>query len=315
MISAKRRAVVGILAAAATVAVAACSGTVSPAPKPTASASPVPGPVPAGKYLGVAVPGIPQSYAPVTAFAALTGTKPQIAEYYSGWWEPFQTAFADTAWKNGAYVLANIDPSVSLADITAGHNDKYLRSYAQAVRAFGHPVIISFAHEPDGPWWAWGDAHATDAAYVSAWRHVVGVFRTEGAANVTWLWTVAVTSMPAAQLKALYPGDGYVTWIGVNGYFAHPTLTYAATFGPTMAKIRTFTNKPFFIAETGVPSHNGTAVAPQVASLFKGVEDAQDVEGLIWFDEVQKDPAQNWDLADDPETLTAFREAAARWGK
>jgi hypothetical protein len=60
-----------------------------------------------------------------------------------------------------------------------------------------------------------------------------------------------------------------------------------------------------------VPSHNGTAVTKQVASLFAGVRDSTDVTGLVWFDYVQKSPAENWDLADDPATLAAFRAATA----
>lgn len=309
MNSVKRRAAAAA-AAAVVAAAAACSGTASVAGRPSVS-----GPVPAGKYLGVAVPGIPKSYAPVTSFAALTGTAPEIAEYYSGWQEPFNAAFAAAARQHGSYVLVNINPGVSLARIAAGGYDAYLRSYARAVRAFGHPVIISFAHEPDGPWWAWGDTRIPASRYVSAWRHVVDVFRAEGAANVTWLWTLAVTAQSPDQLRALYPGDAYVSWVGLNGYFAHPALTYATTFGPTMAEVRTFTSKPFLIAETGVPSHNGTAVAGQVAGLFKGAEASPDVTGLIWFDYTQKRPAQDWDLSDDPATLAAFREAAAQWGK
>jgi len=68
----------------------------------------------------------------------------------------------------------------------------YLRSYADAVIAFGHPVILSFGHEMNGTWYSWGYGHPPPATFVAAWRHIVRIFRAAGAANVTWLWTVIV---------------------------------------------------------------------------------------------------------------------------
>jgi hypothetical protein len=71
-----------------------------------------------------------------------TGVKPRIAVYYSSWNEPFSTSFAQTARENDAYVLVQLEPKdVTLASIAAGGSDAYLRSYADAVVAFGHPVI------------------------------------------------------------------------------------------------------------------------------------------------------------------------------
>ena len=313
MTSPKRRAA-ALAAVLAAASLAACSSTASLRADTAAPPAAVSGPAPTGKYLGVAAPGSPKSYAPVAAFAALTGAKPDIAEYYSAWWEPFSSAFATTALRHGSYVLVDINPDVPLGKITAGAYDGYLRSFAESVKAFGRPVIISFAHEPDGPWWAWGDTRIGAATYVKAWRHVVDVFRAEGATNATWLWTVVVTPESAAALKALYPGDAYINWVGLNGYFTHPTLTYTSTFGPTMAKIRTFTAKPLLISETGVPSRNGAAVAGQVASLFEGAKDSPGVIGFVWFDYAQKGAPENWDLADDPAALAAFRAAVRGFG-
>ena len=51
-------------------------------------------------------------------------------------------------------------------------------------------MILSFGHEMNGNWYSWGDGHTSPATYVAAWRHIVRVFRAEGAANVTWLWAV-----------------------------------------------------------------------------------------------------------------------------
>ena len=129
----------------------------------------------------------------MTAFAAATGVRPSVVVYYSGWLEPFQVSFAVAAARHDAVPLVQIDPTdVSLAAIASGRYDAYLRSYASAVKAFGARVILSFGHEMNGYWYSWGYQHTSPAVFVAAWRHIVTVFRQQGAGNVTWLWTVNV---------------------------------------------------------------------------------------------------------------------------
>ncbi len=60
------------------------------------------------------------------------------------------------------------------------------------MRAYRHPVILSFGHEMNGYWYSWGYRHTSPAMFVAAWRHIVTLFRAAGARNVTWLWTVNV---------------------------------------------------------------------------------------------------------------------------
>src|SRR5580658_3317574 len=108
-------------------------------------------------YLGVYAAGTPTSYGPVTAFANATGAKPDVVMYYSGWFVPFPTAFAATAASNGAVPLVQMDPDkISVAGIAAGRYDGYLTEYAESVRAYRHPVIMSFGHEMNGNWSTWG---------------------------------------------------------------------------------------------------------------------------------------------------------------
>ena len=67
-------------------------------------------------YLGVYVPGVPDSSSAVPTFTTTTGVKPDLLVYYSGWLEPFRASFAVAAAKHGAVPLVQIDPeNVSLA--------------------------------------------------------------------------------------------------------------------------------------------------------------------------------------------------------
>ena len=77
--------------------------------------------------------------------------------YYSGWYVPFPVGFANTAANHGAVPLVQMDPDgIKIAEIASGRYDGYLSSYAEAVRAYGHPVILSFGHEMNGDWSSWG---------------------------------------------------------------------------------------------------------------------------------------------------------------
>ena len=102
--------------------------------------------------------GVPASYAGVTAFTNATGAKPDVVMYYSGWFVPFPTGFATTAANNGAVPLVQMDPDAGISSpaIAAGQYDGYLSAYAEAVRAYRHPVILSFGHEMNGIWYTLG---------------------------------------------------------------------------------------------------------------------------------------------------------------
>ena len=54
--------------------------------------------------------------------------------------------------------------------IAAGGYDSYLRSFANSVRDFGHPVVIGFGHEMNAPWYSWGYGSVPPSTFVAAWR-------------------------------------------------------------------------------------------------------------------------------------------------
>lgn len=259
--------------------------------------------------VGVYEQGVPMQYGPVTSFAAATGVRPGIALYYSGWHEKFWTSFADTAAAHGAVPFAEIEPKgISLAAIAAGHYDSYLTTYAGAVRSFGRPVILAFGHEMNGTWYSWGAGHVKPATFIAAWRHVVQVFRSAGASNVTWLWVVSSLNLAASPLRQWWPGAAWVDEVGIDGYYYRKSDTFASVFGTTLASVRSFTTKPVLISETGV----GPAAGPgKIAGLFAGVR-ADHLVGLVWFDKAQHDPPvhQDWRLENNPAMLAAFRAAA-----
>ena len=125
------------------------------------------------------------------SFTQAAGRQPNLLGYYTGWLQPFDVSFAKMLRTHGIIPYVQIDPTdASVAAITAGTYDDYLRSYADSVRDFGHAVVIGFGHEMNGPWYSWGYRHVPPPTFIAAWRHIVTLFRAEGADNVTWLWTL-----------------------------------------------------------------------------------------------------------------------------
>jgi mannan endo-1,4-beta-mannosidase len=299
-----------IIAAVAVVVVAGrhdkSAATNSPAP---AAPHPVTLPANPESYLGVYVDRVPDSYADVTAFTTTTGVRPSIVTYYSGWGEPFQAHFAATVANADAVPLVQMQPTgISLTAIASGQYDTYLSSYAEAVRAYGRPVIMSFGHEMNGTWYSWSYGHSSPTAFVAAWRHIVTVFRVVGAENVTWLWTVNIIDAQAGipAPGPWWPGSSYVTWVGIDGYYTEPSMTFAPLFGPTIVAVRTLTADPIIISETGVAPAAGQPA--KISNLFAGIR-AYGLLGFIWFDAQGLD---DWRLA-SPKAIAAFRRGAGAY--
>lgn len=302
-----RKVTVAAAAASILLAVASCL-------TPLTSQQPLT-PVPASSHslVGVYEPGAPGGWSKIAEFVGATGVQPGIVVYYSPWKDPFAASFAQTAWDHDAYLLVQLQPGgVKLASIAAGDSDAYLRSYAGDVAAFGHPVILSFGHEMNGTWYSWGYGRASPATFVAAWRHVVRVFRDEGAANVTWLWTVNSIKGASSALRQWWPGAAWVNWVGIDGYYFRATDTFGSVFGTTIADIRAFSSAPLLIAETAVGIT--TDRESQIDGLFSGAR-AERLAGVVWFDAAQHAGIyhQDWRLEDDGDALAAFSTAAAAY--
>jgi hypothetical protein len=238
-----------------------------------------------------------------------TGVKPRVVVYYSGWMEPFKVSFATTVARVGAVPLVQMNPTkTSVAAIAAGHYDNYLNAYAKAVRAYHHPVILSFGHEMNGHWYTWGYTHTSPAVFVAAWRHIVTVFRARGAQNVTWLWTINTihkkTRVPSPQ--PWWPGGSYVNWIGIDGYFTNSSSVFASVFGPTIVYVRSLTHKPILITETSAtPASSQPA---KITELFGGIR-LYRLLGFVWFNSVDR---VDWRL-NSSAAIAAFRRGAERY--
>ena len=263
-------------------------------------------------YLGVYETGSPPDYLPIASFAKAAGSQPNLVGYYSGWTQPFVPSFAETILSHGVIPFVQIDPTyASVPAIATGVYDDYLRSYADSVRNFGHAVVIGFGHEMNAPWYSWGYGHVPAPTFVAAWRHIVTLFRGEGAYNVTWLWTVNVDRPGTGPVSSWWPGARYVTWVGIDGYYYRPSDTFNRVFGRTINEVRVFTRKPVLLSETAVGPAAGQFA--KINNLFAGMRDYNTL-GLVWFDKDQHGAhsghggnLQDWRIEDNSGAKAAFQ--------
>jgi hypothetical protein len=157
--------------------------------------------------------------------------------------------------------------------VAAGMLDRsVIEPEARRLRAFPHRVFLTFAAEPDGV----VAKEGTPAQFVAAWRHIHDVFARLGVRNVIWVWTTEGYLPHARLIKALYPGNAYVNWIGYdpyNYYTCHgsPWTSFAQTVEPFYRWLMAnhFGGKPFMLSEfsTAQDPRNPAKVAAWYASI------------------------------------------------
>jgi beta-mannanase len=118
-----------------------------------------------------------------------------------------------------------------LTQISAGAFDTYIDSWASGLATYGHPVLLSFAHEMNGNWYPWGANinGNTAVAYIAAYRHVHDRFALKGARNVQWVFNVGgdpYGSFP--DLRTFYPGDAYADWLATDVYNFGTTQSWSS---------------------------------------------------------------------------------------
>jgi Glycosyl hydrolase family 26 len=219
---------------------------------------------------------------------------PDYAIQYYGWREPFQAGASTQAWDNGTETFAELQTcgnpcgstGIPISDVISGRYDAYLTSFADEVRDFGHPVLLTFDHEMNGSWYPWGDTEITPAQWIAAWQHVTTLISAI-APNVSWVWAPNI-EQGAAAAASYWPGTGYpsanVSIVGLDGYLQNAGSTWQNTFSRSVADVEAVSGGqyPVMIAETGVPAADSNSLA-QIDNLVAGAR-AVGAMALFYFD-------------------------------
>lgn len=209
--------------------------------------------------------------------------------------------------------LRGEQPDFRLSRIVEGAFDSYIRSWAEGIASLGYPVGIRFAHEMNGYWYPWCEQSNDNrpGEYKKAWRHVHDLFDEAGATNAVWVWSPNVDYANATPFKALYPGDAYVDWVGLSGYYGtvgkENYQSFERLFSPSKAKLRRLTDKPLVITELGATDAAGRK-AEWIAEMFRTLPRHRDIIGIIWFQAVKE---IDWRVTSSEAGLRAFAAGVA----
>ena len=166
-------------------------------------------------------------------------------------------------------------PEYDLQRIIDGEFDTFLFDWADEVKSYGKPVLITFGPEMNGNWFPWsgvfqgggktnhyGDPNKADGPekYVDAFRHIVELFRNEGVNNALWYFQPNNESYPDKDWNSIenyYPGDEYIDWVGTSVYGAQyrdePWVDFEEVMQPIYNElVSEFPNKPLMLCEWGV---------------------------------------------------------------
>src|SRR6266513_151412 len=156
-------------------------------------------------------------------FEQMVGKHQAIIASSSYWGEQsFPTANLKMIWRHGSLPLVFWSPwdrpyeqhkgpdRFSLNAILAGTWNRYIDDWADAARAFGQPMIVSFGDEMNGDWFPWSGSYCGGAKPVPGrldewegpelfkrtFRYVVTRVRARGAHNIQWLFQTNNYSSP-----------------------------------------------------------------------------------------------------------------------
>lgn len=246
--------------------------------------------------------------------------------YFKGWDTGFDRnavieAWADKqlpvmTWESRPLSGTSDDTDYSLARIAAGDFDSYLTTYARSVTALGLPLAIRFDQEMNGNWYRWSEFESTNGTkkgdYVAAWRHIHDIFQAQGANSlVTWVWSPNridnLGRYPA--IDGYYPGDDYVDWVGMTGYFrpGDKDPTFAGTYDKTLAALhRVAPSKHVLLSEVGATEDGGKKAA-WTQSFFAGLAQHPEVVGFLWFNYAvsENGHTNDWRIDSSPAVFAA----------
>jgi hypothetical protein len=171
----------------------------------------------------------------------------------------------------------------SLQNFIDRHFDAQLKAWADAARHTNIPILLEFGTEENAYWGPWagifngggmttgyGDPTKPDGPerFHDAYRHMVEIFRAEGATNVTWFYHPSWwfgPNEPWESLANYYPGDDVVDWIGLSTYGlpTHPDKTYisfdealgsfhAPGYPGLYGDVASLSSKPIALVEVGI---------------------------------------------------------------
>jgi hypothetical protein len=224
-------------------------------------------------------------------------------------WRPLPASLGGRAQGSPQFGYRNVD-------IAAGAQDAYIRGFARSLRGFSGTVYLRYAHEMNGFWYPWS---RNARAYVLAWRRVVRIFRSEGARNVRFVWSVNPSlylyrSQWRRRIGRYWPGDSYVDDVGSTMIDFGGVKRYTvARFRPALGELRRIFHKPLILTEVNTEFRGRVAWLRQFELVLRR---RPWISGVVWSQLPSRSKAQagpkvgnlSWDVTRDPPAAAVVRQ-------
>ncbi|HEY2801991.1 MAG TPA: glycosyl hydrolase [Chthoniobacterales bacterium] len=226
----------------------------------------------------------------------------------------------------------------SLREIIKGTWDTYIDRWADSARAFGKPMLVSFANEMNGEWFPWSgwfygankpvpgqpNEWQGPETFKKAYRHVVDRVRARGAKNIQWVFHTNNYAEPNETWNypaAYYPGSNYVDWLGMSIYGqqvggddwspVEPLITW-----PYDQMCAVDPTKPIMVAEWGVgefPRHGDKAKFISEGLQLLRTQYPRIKAAVYWSERWQNDDNtySNLRVNSSVEALAAYKKGIA----
>ena len=244
---------------------------------------------------------------------AQVGRRVDIDHQYYQWGARIPTSHQRWDVENGRIPFINWKAGGRWSSIANGDHDDWIRDRADAFVEFGAPIYVTFHHEPENDL-SW---YGSPPEFAAAFRRTVDVFRSRGATNVAFVWTMMGWTFDPRSGRdpyAYYPGDAYVDVLGADGYNWYPGKPGSTwgSFHDSFVDANSFAvahSKPWMVVEYGcqedpaIPGRKGAWFREALATAKTWPA----LKALIYFD-VHKTEEYDWTTDSSSSSLDAYRE-------
>jgi hypothetical protein len=205
-------------------------------------------------------------------------------------------------------------PGYSNRDIVAGVQDAYILRFARSLATFRGRVYLRYAHEMNGTWYPWS---RDPIEYRRAWRHIVRLFASVGARNVSFVWSVNPSLFLTSRnwlrsVRVYWPGSRYVDAVGSTMINFGGTKRYAVRrFAPRLHALRRMYRKPVMLTEVKTVKSGRLRWLRDLRTLLRHT---RWIRSVAWFQHQSRAAAQlpgvgqaQWDMTRDPKAAAIMR--------
>jgi endoglucanase len=264
-------------------------------------------------------PGAQPTSSNIQSMQTLQQRKLDIVHTFINWSTNFSGIkdTVDAAYANGSILMVTWEPwDYDTVKIKNGQADSYIKKMADDIKAFGKEIWLRPMHEGNGNWYPWGIGDSkvnTNETYIAAYRHIVDIFRAEGASNVKWVFNINCSNVgQGASFTNHYPGDAYVDYNSLDGYnwgttqsWGSKWQTFDEIFSASYNALKQY-NKPIMLTEWASTEIGGNK-AQWITDSFNTIKNKYDkISAVIWFNENKE---TNWLINSSPEALSAYIKA------